>query len=96
MEVNRAEAVAVLLVQAEEAHGAYEATQLHGIYDEEWPTWYAGYMVDHGLEDLLGHELLADSVGEFLASTYADFDRADPKPRDPWTAYLGNRMVAEL
>ncbi len=31
MEADRAEAVGALLVQAEEAHGAYETTELNGV-----------------------------------------------------------------
>ena len=96
MATDRAEAVAALLVQAEGAHGAYEATELNGVYDKEWPTWYAGYLVQHGLGDLLGHEVTTDRVAEFLASKYAEFEETDPKPRQPWPAYIASRMVAAL
>ncbi len=96
MEANRAEAVAALLAQAEEAHGAYETIELNGVYDQDWPTWYAGYLVEHGLGDLLGHAVTADRVGEFLASTYAEFDEANPKPGEPWPAYIGSRMATGL
>ncbi len=96
MEADRAEAVAALLVQAEKTHGAYEATELNGVYDKEWPTWYAGYLVRHGLGDLLGHEVTTDRVAEFLASRYAEFEETDPKPSEPWPAYIASRMVAAL
>ena len=96
MEADRAEAVAALLVQAEKTHGAYETTELNGVYDKEWPTWYAGYLVEHGLGDLLGHEVTTDRVAEFLASKYAEFDETDPKPIEPWPTYIAGRMVAAL
>ena len=54
MEVDRATAVATLLRRAEEAHAVYEASTLHGVYDEGWPRWYATYAVEHGLAKLLG------------------------------------------
>jgi hypothetical protein len=38
------EGLAALLREAEEAHGAYER-QL-GQRDEDWPTWYARYMLE--------------------------------------------------
>ena len=33
-----------LLRQAAAAHGAYEADELGGVYDERWPEWYAAHM----------------------------------------------------
>ena len=38
------ERLRTLLRVAESAHGAYEAEQ--GKPDEDWPTWYAGYILD--------------------------------------------------
>ena len=33
-----------LLVRAAAAHGGHEAEELGGVYDEEWPAWYADFM----------------------------------------------------
>ena len=38
-----AEQLAVLLREAEKAHGEYERTLGHR--DDDWPTWYAAYIV---------------------------------------------------
>jgi hypothetical protein len=35
-----------LLKEAEAAHGEYEQKELGGERDEDWPAWYAGYIVD--------------------------------------------------
>lgn len=43
MEVTRDE-LAQLLKDAERAHGEYEGEL--GERDEDWPTWYAGYILD--------------------------------------------------
>lgn len=32
------------LNQAAAAHGVHEATDLAGVYDEQWPEWYAAHM----------------------------------------------------
>lgn len=40
------EQLAKLLRDAEAAHGEYE-TQL-GHRDDDWPTWYAQYILEHG------------------------------------------------
>lgn len=38
-----AEQLAALLREAERAHGEYERTLGHR--DDDWPTWYAAYIV---------------------------------------------------
>jgi hypothetical protein len=35
-----------LLKEAEAAHGKYEAEELGGERDEDWPAWYAEYIVN--------------------------------------------------
>ncbi len=42
-----------LLQRAGAAHGEYETTILNGVYDENWPQWYAQWAIEHGLNDLL-------------------------------------------
>jgi hypothetical protein len=43
MNVTREE-LAELLKEAERAHGEYEGEI--GRRDDDWPTWYAGYILD--------------------------------------------------
>jgi hypothetical protein len=92
---DRIGAIAALLVEAERAHGVYEATELNGVYDEAWPSWYAAYAVDHGLAGLLDHEITADRLAAALASGFDEFKQADPPPREPWPVYLARRIAAE-
>jgi len=39
------------LTEAAKAHGIYEETELAGVYDENWPEWYARHMA-HTLAEL--------------------------------------------
>lgn len=43
-----------LLRVAAAAHGVHEAEDLDGVYDEQWPEWYAAHMahalVERGYE----------------------------------------------
>jgi hypothetical protein len=96
MEDDRAETINALLVQAEEAHGIFEATALKGVYDEEWPRWYAEYAVEHGIGELLGHDVTADELAQFLARGNVEFERLDPKPSEPWATYTARRIAADL
>jgi hypothetical protein len=96
MAAGRTEAIIALLAETEAAHGAFEATELKGVYDQEWPRWYASYAVEHGIGERLGRAVTADQLAEFLAKSYAEFEQADPKPSEPWTAYVARRIVEEL
>lgn len=100
-EDDRIDAVRVLLTQAESAHAEYEATALQGVYDQEWPRWYAAYAVDHGIEAIVGPSVTTDRLAEFLAATNAEFQRiaptlTEPTPTEPWAAYTARRIIAEL
>jgi hypothetical protein len=96
MESDRTAEVDALLAETEAAHGRYEATELNGVYDQEWPRWYAAYAVDHGIGDLVGHPVTTDELAPFLARTYGEFEQADPRPDEAWTAYIARRITAEL
>jgi hypothetical protein len=93
---DRIEAVNALLVETMEAHGRFEKTELNGVYDKEWPEWYAAYAVDHGIGDLVGHAVTASQLAQFLASSNVDFEQTEPKPSEPWAAWTARRIAAEL
>lgn len=93
----RVEAVTALLLEAESAHGTYEALDLGGVYDQDWATWYAEYAIEHGLSEIVGHPTPLDRVGPLLAESYAEFERLDPRPdRAEWASHLARRMVENL
>jgi hypothetical protein len=93
---DKTQTIQTLLAQTEQAHGAYETAELRGVYDQDWPRWYAAYAVEHGLGDLIGHPVAADALASFLTEGYAAFQQADPPPSGGWTAYLAERIAAEL
>ena len=96
MAPDRIEAIIALLGRAEEAHGLYERAELGGVYDEDWPRWYATYAVDNGIGAMLGRELSADELAECLTRTNADFQATEPKPAESWASYTAGRIAAEL
>jgi hypothetical protein len=93
---DRIEAIKALLVQTEKAHATFEETELKGVYDEEWPRWYAAYAVEHGIDGLLGHSVTTDELAMFFASSNVEFEESEPKPAEPWAAYTARRSAAEL
>jgi hypothetical protein len=61
--------IAALLIQAGSAHHVYEQTVLKGVYDQDWPNWYADYLVQHALNSLLTRPLSVAEVSQLLASS---------------------------
>ncbi len=90
------EALITLLSETGAAHGVFEETELKGVYDQEWPRWYAAYAVDHGIGALIGHDITADELARFLASSNGDLERIEAAAREPWPAYTARRIAAEL
>ena len=96
MAADRIEALNALLVETQQAHGAYEAAELNGVYDQDWPRWYAAYAVEHGISAVAGRDITADELAAFLASRYGEFQQTDPTPAEPWAAYTARRIAEEL
>lgn len=96
MAPDRVAAIEALLAETQAAHSEYERTELNGVYDREWPRWYAEYAVGHGIGGLLDRAVTADELSSFLARTWEEFQRADPKPPDAWGPYTARRLATEL
>jgi len=96
METAAEKAVAALLSEAETAHGAYETNVLGGAFDEEWPAWYATYLLDHGLSDRLpgAQSLDVPSLTTMLTQLAADYEQGDKA--GPWQDVYAQRIVAEF
>ena len=89
------EAIESLLVETEREHGAYETSELNGVYDDDWPSWYARHAVERGVGALVGRDVSPDELATFLARAHEDFQRSDLK-RGRWAGYIAQRMVTEL
>jgi hypothetical protein len=93
---DRVGSLDTLLVQTGRAHGVFEETELKGVYDKEWPRWYAAYAVEHGIGALVGHPVTVDDLAAFLASSNAEFEHIEPRPTESWAAYTARRIAADL
>lgn len=91
---DRLEEMTALLVQAGEAHGTYEIDVLHGVYDQDWALWYAGYVVEQGISALIGHVVTVNQMAQFFTTTFADYQAA--QPGESWAAYTARRIRADL
>jgi hypothetical protein len=93
---DRVPAIEALLLETQAAHGEFETNELNGVYDREWPRWYAQYAVDHEIGKIVGRDVTVDELALFLTNSWDDAQRADPKPTEPWAAYTARRIAAEL
>jgi hypothetical protein len=94
MPSDHVDQLTALLDQAGAAHGRYEQTELKGVYDQEWARWYAGYVVEQGINALLDHAVTVDQVAQFFTSSYADYQRDNLT--ENWSVYTAHRLQAEL
>ena len=94
METAPEQAVAALLREAETAHVAYETDVLSGVFDEDWPTWYAAYLLDHGLGDHLpgAENLDVTTLTAMLARLAVDYQRGEQA--SPWPDVYARGIVA--
>lgn len=96
MDQERTARLTTLLNEAQQAHGKFEATELNGVFDEEWPRWYASYAIGHGLAEILGREVTVERVGDHLATAYAEYEGVDPKPDASWAEYIAQHWPDEV
>jgi len=87
-------AIAALLSQTSAEHGAYEERELGGAYDQNWPQWYATYLVEHGLGDLLNAMVTSERLSGLLRA-YDEAYRREP-PAEGWPDYYARRLVEDV
>lgn len=82
--------VAALLARAGAAHGVYEERELGGVYDEQWPAWYAAYLIDHGIADLAGRAVTVDEVAAWLKG--CDAAHRQEGSGESWPTFYARRL----
>jgi hypothetical protein len=88
------QAVEALLAQTGSAHDVYEKNQLNGVYDQNWPDWYATYLLQNDLNDLLGTSLRAEQLSGMLRQYDRDFKQDHPGVN--WAQFYAARLLAQM
>jgi hypothetical protein len=96
MTADRIEAIRGLLAQAEAAHGVYEQAELGGVYDQDWPRWYATFAVDHGMAGLLGRPVTADELARFLERSWQERQSSGGDTSSDWAQATARQIATEL
>jgi len=83
--------IANLLDKTLAAHGVHEERELNGVYDQDWPAWYAAYLVEHGIGDLLGQAITPRSLAGLLKQYDEDY-RAQQRT-ESWPDYYAAQLL---
>lgn len=83
-----------LLVRAKKAHYTYEKKVLKGKHDEDWPDWYADYLIGHGLDNIVGDKLEAEMLSRFLLQTA--LEKLSQPNRLTWAEFTARKFVTAL
>lgn len=83
--------IANLLDKTLAAHSVHEERELNGVYDQEWPAWYAAYLVEHGMNDLLDQAITPGELAGLLKQ-YDEGYRAQPRS-EAWPDYYAAELL---
>lgn len=83
-----------LLQQAKAAHHDFEVMELGGGMDEQWPAWYAQYLLDNGLAGLLGRQPDGDSLAALLEQGSREHKAASSS--EDWASYTARYLLEKL
>ena len=86
--------IADLLSSAGQAHGEYESTVLNGVYDRDWPIWYARWAVEHGLNALVAQPTDAERLSKLLYTLNEEHKQTNQ--RQTWAEFTAERLAAAL
>lgn len=81
-----------LLQDASAAHGVYETDVLDGVYDEQWAAWYADWLVNHGLNELLETHFDAPSFGKLLEALNVEHEQSERS--ESWAQFTARALIA--
>jgi hypothetical protein len=72
-------------------HGAYEESELNGVYDEDWAIWYAAWALEHDLNELLNTSFDASKLAQVLVDVNDEHQRTNTG--EDWAQFTARRLV---
>lgn len=91
MAENLQQEVENLLKSSGAAHHEYESSVLQGVYDADWASWYAAWLIEQGLNELLGTDLAVPALSQMLADLNNDLKQANTG--ENWAQFTARRLV---
>jgi len=92
--IDKVSRITDLLSRAGHAHGEYETKVLNGVYDQDWPIWYARWAVEHGLNAFLAQPIDAERLSKLLYTLNEEHKLTNK--RQSWAEFTAERLAAAL
>ena len=83
--------LADLLWRTQSAHHEHQVNDLGGKYNEDWPQWYAEFLIDNGIADFLASPPKQAKLAGFLKQSYEAFE-AGGSPGD-WASFMAGDLL---
>ena len=94
MSADKVTRIEELLSRAGEAHHKFETEALKGVRDEKWALWYAGWLVDNGLHDVVAARRKPEEWAKVLTRLAEEHKKAGTD--QPWNRFYAAGIVREL
>lgn len=83
-----------LLVQTSEAYEQYRQFFLKGAEDPDWAKWYALYIIEHDLTQVVNQAWTFRQITQFLDRSYASYEAVAVNMS--WVGYLTDQLMEAL
>ena len=93
---SQTEALITLLKKAGRAHHKYEIRQLEGVTNQAWPVWYADFLIDNGVAELLTSSPNTNQLSKQLKDLDTDYSAlpAEDQEAIDWPSYYAPRLIS--
>ncbi|KAA3643357.1 MAG: hypothetical protein DWQ07_22865 [Chloroflexi bacterium] len=77
------------------AHHKYQTRQLEGARNQDWPAWYADYLLEGGIAELLQTSPAPEQLAQFLTDLHASYSALSEKEQleMDWPSYYAPKLI---
>ena len=94
MSPERENRIASLLTAAVSAHHTYEQEELGGECDQDWPQWYAAWLLENGLASAFAPPPGQQALAGALERISAEHKGTDGE--QSWAEFTAPRLLADF
>ena len=94
MAADQVHQLVALLTKTGAAHRDYIENIEKVDVDYRWPVWYAVYLLDHDLEEILGLEIDKASLAGFIADMDGVYKESSSE--QSWQDYYAQKLLYDL
>lgn len=84
-------ALADLLRRTQSAHHEHQVNDLGGKRNEDWPQWYAQFLVDNGIADFVGRKPKQAELASLMKQSSETFEAAGSQGE--WADFVAGELL---